>query len=743
MEYHNVPLQDSPPSAPGATLSPPADQDDAPTTSASPSPAQSDAGPERDQTPATGQARTHNRNASSMSARIFSLDHFKGKNEPKVETRALLSEEDKEGKRRYNWRSEILLGSLAVASALAIILLFVFSDGHPLDSFKIPMGLVIAALGAITRGALAFAIGACLAQEKWNWLRRKPDSLASFQKFDEASRGPMGSIQLLYWLNIRHWATVGALVTVLLLGFDPLLQGAISYEGHLVDGHNLLPPTIPYGGRLEAGSYAPNPNSGVHGVTGKDNRTLPFEDYSSIPDLKMASAIYDGFTDAPSAVNFHCASGNCTWPPFLSLGVCSSCHDVTSLLNRTKEATTQGTVPSPSTIVLTDNYTRYSLGYVELSNADTLHEHSLSAYMVVGATSSPAKSVSFRDNDRLITALGIVEAADTYERHETWWNETAVRATECALYFCIKRFDAFVTKSDLKETETPIGTKRVRDSYGPARPIDRQKFEVMREKIGGGLIFNDGNGDLPRTDLQLELDPSDDHDRRHLNDTNLVTPATFNISQSAVGSMISFIWKELFLGDSGTGLPLIWPPYQANQGFFQSSVSQAFHTSRDLSATMQRLATGMTNWARDASASADSKNSTATMTPQEQQQNPQPQMLGTQQTWTLHIKIRWPYTSLPLATLLAGFAFVLLSIRETRSLGMVPWKGDVIATMTHALDAAARDQLRSAAREGQVRQASKTLVLNFAESNHGLELRAQQQQQRLGEQHGKAKTFPR
>ncbi|KAK7955665.1 uncharacterized protein PG986_004887 [Apiospora aurea] len=735
MKYHNVPLQDSPPLAPGAATPPPANQDHSRSTSISPSPAQSSTGSVNYQNPMQGQAKGHKRNASS---RTFTFNHFKGKNGPKVETRGLLSEEYKEGKGRYNWRSEILLGSLAVASALAIILLFVFSDGHPLDSFKIPTGLVIAALGAITRGALAFAIGACLAQEKWNWLRRKPDSLASFQKFDEASRGPMGSIQLLYWLNIRHWATVGALVTVLLLGFDPLLQGAISYEGHLVDSQDLLPPTIPYGGRLNAGSYAPNPSSGVHGVTGKDNMTFPFEDYSSIPDLKMASAIYDGFTDAPSAVDFHCASGNCTFPPFRSLGACSSCNDVTRFQNRTKEATTQGTVPSPSTIMLTDNYTQYSLGYVKLSNADTLHEHSLSAYMVVGATSSPAKSVSFKDNDRLIAALGVIEAADTYEKHETWWNETTVRATECALYFCIKRFDALVAKSDLKETETPIGTKRVPDSYGPARAGDRQKFEVMREKIGGGLMFNDGNGDLPREDLRLELDPAGDEDRRHLNDTDLVVPATFNISQSAVGSMISFIWKELFLGDSGTGLPLIWPPYQANQGFFQSSVSQAFHDSRDLSATMQRLATGMTNWARDAS-SSDADNATTTMTAQEQQQHPQGQMLGTQQTWTLHIKIRWPYTSLPFATLLAGFAFVFLSIRETRKLNMVPWKGDVIATMTHALDAEARDQLRSTAREGQVRQTSKTLVLNFAESNHGLELRAHQ-----GEgQQMKAKTFPR
>ncbi|KAK8867505.1 hypothetical protein PGQ11_006083 [Apiospora arundinis] len=722
MEYHNVPLQEWSPEAIAAASPPPTAHHtyNAQSSFAYPSDALPTTVSGDDKEPTPGRTKRHKRASSSMSSSIFSFDYLKGKDDAKVESKGLLSEEYKETRRRYNWNAEILLGLVAVASALAIIMLLVLANRRPLDSFKVPLGLVIAVLGATTRGALAFAIGACLAQEKWNWLRRGPDSLMSFKKFDEASRGPMGSIQLLYWLNLRHWATMGALVTILLLGFDPLLQGAISYEGQLVDAHELLPPTIPFGGRLDTGSYVPNPNAGTHGQQSQDNVTrVSLEHFSSIPDLRMATAIYNGFTTAPSTVNFHCPSGNCTWPPFLSLGVCSFCNDVSSHLSKETEMATSGTV-SIKTKQLQQPYTKYSLPYASLSNPDSFHDRDLMAYMVVGAATNPNNTISHQTNDRLIAAFGIIRAADTYEKNETSWGDTRLTATECALYFCIKRFDALVVKGDLMETETEVRTERVRGSYGPADPSARERFAVLQEKVGAGL-YSDG-GDIVRQDLQLR--PSDD---TYSNVSHLVIPAVFNISQNSVGSMIYFIRNEMFLGSSKT---LIWPPYEADQGFFQSSSAQALYQSGgDLSATMKRLATGLTNWARDASSSATPPAPiTSTISTTTSNSQLQMQVLGTQQTWTLHVRVRWAYTSLPLATLLAGFAFVALSIRETRRLRLAPWKSDVIATLAHALDAETRAQLRFAARQGHVRQTSRELVLNFAESGHGLELKAQQQQ---------------
>lgn len=203
MEYPNVPRQGSSPLVTGRVPAPPANQQYAPPTFTNPTVASSAAGSEDYQKPAQGLAKGH-RSAMSSLPPVFSLNCFKGKDDPKAESKGLLTEEQKESKRRYNWTSEILLGLIAILSSLAIILLMVFADGHALDSFKIPLPLVIAGLGATTRGSLAFAIGACLAQGKWNWLRQRSDNVVSFKKFDEASRGPMGALYLVCWLHLRY-----------------------------------------------------------------------------------------------------------------------------------------------------------------------------------------------------------------------------------------------------------------------------------------------------------------------------------------------------------------------------------------------------------------------------------------------------------------------------------------------------------------------------------------------------------
>lgn len=44
----------------------------------------------------------------------------------------------------------------------------------------------------------------------------------------------------------------------------------------------------------------------------------------------MQAALYTGAFDSGTSFNFLCESGNCTWPTFASLGLCSSCENVTS-----------------------------------------------------------------------------------------------------------------------------------------------------------------------------------------------------------------------------------------------------------------------------------------------------------------------------------------------------------------------------------------------------------------------------
>lgn len=106
---------------------------------------------------------------------------------------------------KWEWKLETSLLFLSVCSLVAIIILLAVKDGTTLNSWKLYFSLntVVSVLGTISRASLGSSIGSCIAQEKWNWFRKRRDPLYLFDGFDSASRGPLGSFKLLYWLKFR------------------------------------------------------------------------------------------------------------------------------------------------------------------------------------------------------------------------------------------------------------------------------------------------------------------------------------------------------------------------------------------------------------------------------------------------------------------------------------------------------------------------------------------------------------
>ncbi|KAM5366792.1 hypothetical protein ACJZ2D_010332 [Fusarium nematophilum] len=73
------------------------------------------------------------------------------------------------------------------------------------------------------------SISASICQLKWLHFKTFPQALFDLERFNEASRGPYGSIKFLIGVQ-WNLATVGVLVTILRLGFAPLAQQAVSLE---------------------------------------------------------------------------------------------------------------------------------------------------------------------------------------------------------------------------------------------------------------------------------------------------------------------------------------------------------------------------------------------------------------------------------------------------------------------------------------------------------------------------------
>ena len=104
-----------------------------------------------------------------------------------------------------SWILELIAVVVSTGALLAIVAVLQREDGKPITTWSLAVTLntVIATLGTLARTTLAFAISACIGQQKWNWLRKRCDRLVAWERFDEASRGPWGATRLLVWLRAR------------------------------------------------------------------------------------------------------------------------------------------------------------------------------------------------------------------------------------------------------------------------------------------------------------------------------------------------------------------------------------------------------------------------------------------------------------------------------------------------------------------------------------------------------------
>lgn len=106
------------------------------------------------------------------------------------------------------WWTEILsiafsLGCIATnAGVLAAF------DGRPYRSWRIAQAditpnAIISILATFTRASFLLTIGETIGQLKWLFFQARPQRVSDLQIFDDASRGPLGSLRLLWRINLH------------------------------------------------------------------------------------------------------------------------------------------------------------------------------------------------------------------------------------------------------------------------------------------------------------------------------------------------------------------------------------------------------------------------------------------------------------------------------------------------------------------------------------------------------------
>ncbi|KAF4946685.1 hypothetical protein FSARC_14131 [Fusarium sarcochroum] len=182
------------------------------------------------------------------------------------------------------WGLEILSLLLSLALFIGMVAIFCTMQNKPLSKWPFPIDIsaAIAILATGCTAAMMHNVSAFIGQLKWLYFGDSPRQLYTIERFDEASRGPYGSAIFVFRIP-WNVATIGALITILRLGFAPFSQQVISLQPKEVD---IADSTTTFG---FAHAY---------------DRNLSDNHGQSRPDPQMQSAILRGLYDIKFRTEF-------------------------------------------------------------------------------------------------------------------------------------------------------------------------------------------------------------------------------------------------------------------------------------------------------------------------------------------------------------------------------------------------------------------------------------------------------
>ncbi|CAH0051211.1 unnamed protein product [Clonostachys solani] len=282
------------------------------------------------------------------------------------------------------WALEIASIGISTLLLVAIIVVLARFDGNSLPEWPLAVTLntLIALLVTVAKAAFMAPVSVAISQGQWGWfLQERP--LYDFHVFDQASRGPWGSLVFLKRIHVRHFTSIGAFLMVVSILSSPLTQFAISYP-------------------VRAVAVAGEANVGI-------TRSI-FASWYRL-DLVIYNAIYAATaldtTDFSSPIEpqgASCSTGNCTFENYHSLGVCLKRANISSLLRveRLEDNNSTG-------LPLYQNSTQYpsfllpkggEIWKASLPGGPALVDQN--AFSLITDHINGSKSIGFQDNEDLL-----------------------------------------------------------------------------------------------------------------------------------------------------------------------------------------------------------------------------------------------------------------------------------------------------------------------------------------------------
>lgn len=379
------------------------------------------------------------------------------------------------------------------------------------------------------------------------------------------------------------------------------------------------------------------------------------------PDFRMRAGVYKGFQASSNEqqpdLAYTCSTGNCTWPTFVSLAVCSSCFDITSsIVRRSFNSDDFADISDAWTEPNFWGYskrkgsgTQYELpdSGLHINNFDDSYSNGTLAELMTATTdATPDSSVNMKNSQTLLTTFTVLRADEDFiQGRKSWEGARAPVATECGLTLCLKAFHSSVVQGNLSEVVVAETSEKVPGSW-MANSTRLRGFRIDRPKDLGNLSWNPLNQPhyVSRYDFQLSTSG--------LPETSYPADAAFNVSQKAADSMVAYLtsllplqndsWPHRLLGGQGSwdalGRNELNPPsvYQGNSTVsFSQDILQPLYESQNLTETFDTLARSLTNVFRSTQADIHP---------------------GNAEQWVIHYHIRWAFLVVPAAFVISKFS---------------------------------------------------------------------------------------
>jgi hypothetical protein len=152
------------------------------------------------------------------------------------------------------WLLEIISWAFSALCMAAVIGVLIYFKDDPLsrwtlaDKTGITLNAYISILSKMAGAALILPVSEALGQLKWSWFQQNSKQMWDFEIFDNASRGPWGSLLLLMRTKGKALAALGAMITLCMMALDPFFQQVVNFPDRwaLQDTQSQIPRIVRY-----------------------------------------------------------------------------------------------------------------------------------------------------------------------------------------------------------------------------------------------------------------------------------------------------------------------------------------------------------------------------------------------------------------------------------------------------------------------------------------------------------------